>query len=527
MRSFRSIGIAIGVKILNRPYLICLPFFIFFIALTWSVRGNFFFWDTMQLASQHAHFFYDNNNFSTFLLPDSMDSGHPPTFGFYLALVWKIFGKSLIVSHLAMLPFLMGIVWQAWKLGEKVVGEGWALWFLLLLSVCPVVLGQAVLVSPDIVLLFFFLMALNAIFNSDLFDFYDSINSELNSEFNWQLNAAIIGLSLISMRGMMVVLALFIFYLFIKIPLIKALILNKKELKINSKFLIFNSKHPLSIKGIFELFSPFFLGILCAFSFLTYHFIKKGWIGFHPNSPWMPAFERVNIVGFVRNSAILIWRLVDFGHLFLWLICFYGLIKLKKIFPTTRLLIALLIVLLIVLSPTLLIYKGLLAHRYLMPIYVVLILLTTKIISDLKNYKRQLIVAFIALIGLISGNFWIYPQPISTGWDATLAHLPYYELRREMLQFIDSQQIRHEDIGTAFPNQRDFETIDLKKTDPSVSDHFSTYNLSKNRFIFYSNIMNEFSELELIELNTNWYKLKTIKKGQIEVILFEKNKALK
>lgn len=262
--------------------------------------------------------------------------------------------------------------------------------------------------------------------------------------------------------------------------------------------------------------------------------MHKGWIGFHTGSPWSPAFERVDIIGLVKNVAVLIWRLIDFGHLFLWLIIFYGLIKLNKLFPTTRLLMALLITLLIVLTPTLLIYKGLLAHRYLIPVYVVIILLTTKIISDLKNYKRQLLAAFIAFTGLLSGNFWVYPQPISTGWDATLAHLPYYELRRKMLQFIDNQQINYDDIGTAFPNQRDFETTDLKdfkKETPSVfllndkrKNTFSTYDFNKNRFIFYSNLMNDFNDAELIELKTHWHSVKSLKKGQVEVILFEKNR---
>jgi hypothetical protein len=200
-------------------------------------------------------------------------------------------------------------------------------------------------------------------------------------------------------------------------------------------------------------------------------------------------------------------------------------------FPTTRILIVLLMALLLVLTPTLLLYKGLLAHRYLMPIYVVLILLTTKIISDLKNHKRQLVVALVGLLGLASGNFWVYPQPISTGWDATLAHMPYYELRKEMLQFIDNQQIDYADIGSAFPNQRDFETTDLKKTDPSVysssgmkKKHFLTYDLTTNRFVFYSNVMNEFTDADLVELKTNWRPIKSLSKGKVEVILYEKTK---
>ena len=144
------------------------------------------------MASQHAQFFYETS-FSTLLLPDEMDSGHPPTFGFYLAIVWKTFGKSLTNSHLAMLPFLFGIIWQAWRVGARLLGEGWAYLFMLVMCVNPVLASQCVLVSPDLALVFFFLMALNGIFR----------------ENKILLSFAILGLSAVSMRGMMVVAALY------------------------------------------------------------------------------------------------------------------------------------------------------------------------------------------------------------------------------------------------------------------------------------------------------------------------------
>ena len=196
LKSLKSKCLAVAVKILNYPSVLTLPIFALVTWVTWAVRDHFFFWDTVQLASQHAQFFFENN-FSTFLLPDEMDSGHPPTFGFYLAIVWKIMGKSLENSHLGMLPFLFGIIWQAWRVGEKVLGDGWAYLFLLLLMVNPVVASQCVLVSPDVVLIFFFLLALNAIFREKIFF----------------LSFALLGLAAISMRGMMVVAALFLFQL--------------------------------------------------------------------------------------------------------------------------------------------------------------------------------------------------------------------------------------------------------------------------------------------------------------------------
>ena len=77
--------------------------FIIGIALVWAVQHDPFFWDTVQLASKHAHHFYENGLRWT-PLPPEIDSGHPPVFGYYLALAWTCFGKTLPASHCAMPP---------------------------------------------------------------------------------------------------------------------------------------------------------------------------------------------------------------------------------------------------------------------------------------------------------------------------------------------------------------------------------------------------------------------------------------
>src|SRR6056297_2929728 len=81
-----------------------------------------FFWDTVQLGSKHAHWYYENN-YQSFFLPQSIDSGHPPTFGMYIALLWKILGKKLWVSHLSLVPFTALIVFYAWKIGDYFLGN--------------------------------------------------------------------------------------------------------------------------------------------------------------------------------------------------------------------------------------------------------------------------------------------------------------------------------------------------------------------------------------------------------------------
>jgi len=93
----------------------CLPFFLLFTIITIVVKDNGFFWDALLQASKYAQFYYENN-FGQLLVSADLDAGHPPLFGIYLAGIWKIFGQSLVVSHFAMLPFLLGIVWQVYRL---------------------------------------------------------------------------------------------------------------------------------------------------------------------------------------------------------------------------------------------------------------------------------------------------------------------------------------------------------------------------------------------------------------------------
>ena len=100
-----------------------------FTLLVIGVARNPFFWDTIQYASKQGNYFYATN-FQSIIVPGNIDSGHIPSLGIYLALVWKVFGKSLIVSHLAMLPFVWGIVYQSIKLSKQLFSKQ---------PICPIV----------------------------------------------------------------------------------------------------------------------------------------------------------------------------------------------------------------------------------------------------------------------------------------------------------------------------------------------------------------------------------------------------
>ena len=162
------------------------------LALFFLTAGLPFFWDTLQLASRHAHFFYETR-FTSLFLPNDMDSGHIPVFGMYLAMVWQIFGRSLAVSHLAMLPFVAGILLFTRRVVDHFFKSRYNGVIVLFLVADATILAQITLVSPDVWILCFFTMALWAFVRKKRI----------------LLGAASVGLALTSMRGMMIVAAFF------------------------------------------------------------------------------------------------------------------------------------------------------------------------------------------------------------------------------------------------------------------------------------------------------------------------------
>lgn len=451
---------------------------------TFLVRHHVFFWDTVQLGSKHAHFYYENG-FSQLLLPPDTDSGHPPTFGLYLAMMWSLFGKTLPVSHFAMLPFIFGILYFLWGIATEIAGKRNAIFLLLLAMVDPTLAAQCLLVSPDVVLACFFLMGVYAILQTR------SLLKML----------AMLGLAMISMRGMMTVVTLFLF----------EIALHFDNWKTLPKLLL--QKLPFYVPaGLFGL------------AFLGWHYYQTGWIGYHHASPWAPSFAKVDVRGFIKNIAVLVWRLLDFGRVFVWMVILYLLIINKNrplLFKHEKLrtFLILLIMVTLVLTPTMLGYAGLSAHRYLLPIYLSLSLLVFTSVFQLAISKKVQFLSYsLVFIGLLSGNFWIYPDKIAQGWDATLAHLPYYEVRVQMLDYIQTQKIPLDSIGTAFPEIGPLKFRDLSGRVLG----FPEKDLATKAYILYSNVMNDFTDEEIDRLQQHWTPLQTFTRQGVWMTLYIK-----
>ncbi len=470
-----------------------LPFFFFPVVLIYLVQHDPFFWDTVQLASKHAHFFYANG-LQWAALPPLIDSGHPPVFGYYLAAVWTVFGKTLPVSHWAMLPFLLGIVLTLYHLGRR-LGGPWAFWLLPLVLLDPVLAGQMTLVSPDVVLAFFFLLAVEAGL----------------AKRQGLLALAILGLCAISMRGMMTAGALCLWECGVRIA--ECGIWGPRVQKIpHSAFRTPHSLVPHSAFRIPHSAIPYSYlpGFAFAAWFLWWHRQATGWTGYHAASSWAPAFEAVHGLALVKNVLVLGWRWLDFGRIFEWCMLAFLVRKFwrRKInapdstwLPMDKNLLLLLACVILLGSPSAILYHNLSAHRYFLAGFLILHLLVFQCIAKInlaENLKPWLFTALI--LGMATGNLWIYPRGISMDWDSTLAHQPYPRLRAEAVAFLETQKVDFSTIGSAFPNLNTGENLYLNG-DERI---FAELDWERNAYIFASNIYNDLSAADYERLQRDW-----------------------
>lgn len=445
---------------------------------------NSFFWDTVQLASGHANYYF-TTNFTELLLPNDIDSGHIPAFGMYIALLWKLFGKTLPVSHLAMLPFAIGIVWQLYRLCGKFISEKYKGMALLLILADPSLLSQLTLVSPDVALVFFFFMAINAALENK----------------KWLLSISVLLLFMTSMRGMMVSVCILGLDLYCNVN--------------------FKSTRKEIFRSLFKRSLLYLPAMLLFISYNLYHYIQKGWIGYHKDSPWAQCFKPIEDVnGFLFNIGLYGWRMLDFGRIGIWIVFFTLLaVYRKQLFKSKQhVLLALFAVALMVVLPLNMLWaKNLMGHRYFLPCYVTFALFCASLLfSDVVAPRLKYILAATWLVVLISGNFWIYPPKIAQGWDATLAHLPYYNLRAEAIRYIDNEKIDFKEVQTFFPNTATLDRIDLN----SDFRNFENFD-GKSQYVFYSNVFN-IEDAVYDEINLNYKEVKSFECNGIEIVIFKK-----
>ncbi len=445
----------------KKPWLQLLPFFAFFILLFVFSCNLPFFSDKDLLFSKLGYWLPDNH--FCLVLPTELDAGYPPALGYLLALVWELAGKSLFSAHLLMLPFTLGIIWLTRNLVNYFFNGRFVVAAMLLIFADTTFLSQTILFSTDLVMLFFMLLALYAVL------FHKKT----------ALALAITGLIFSHMRGLQLALTIGIFDLFLN----------------------FNNKS----RNLIRIALPYLPALVLFGAWMIFHYYSTGWILHHPASPWMPCYETVNAKGVLRNLLIYVWRLTDLGKLFLWIPVFMGVFWIfrgrMKTDATLKQLFLLLAIMVVVNAPTMLFYKMLNNHRYLLPLYYILAMLSAYLLfaGPLTGRLRKILIV-IVFMGLISGSFWVYPDKIANGWDATLAHLPYHHLRANMMAYIDEKKIPFENIGSEVPNVTPNQFILVNEDERT----FRRASLQRHPYVFYSNIFNMFSDEEIDELKNEW-----------------------
>jgi hypothetical protein len=121
------------------------------------------------------------------------------------------------------------------------------------------------------------------------------------------------------------------------------------------------------------------------------------------------------------------------------------------------------------------------------------------------------------LIVLLSGNFWIYPDRIAQGWDATLAWLAYPNHREIVLQNMQQSGISWEETASVFPNLGPQDEVDLNGEMRAMAD----FTLFPNAgYVFYSNVMNDFTDDQLRAFE-NWPIVSQSGSWPVRVILYK------
>ena len=391
----------------------------------------------------------------------------------YQAAAWKVFGKSLTVSHLSLLPFLWLTLYFSLIIGQLLLGrQFWV--FLIALAICPFYLGHSVLVSPDLILVTGFLMTLYGILKEHKL-------------------AILIGgllLALISVRGQMMLGVLLVYYLLYhwgKLPLQK------------------------NLKASIPLFG---LGLSLA---LLFHLIQSAttdWKGLEA-SPWAASFEYVSLTGWVRQMGVFGWRLLDYGMVVPIMVVLLGIKKLWK--EKHRLLILAVLIglaLVVVLTPRV----GLMNHRYFLPLQIVILLMATQVVSEYRSSWKGMLMAVLIITSLLLGNRLIYPDQVAQGWDSTAAHWPIHLLEGELYSYIKDQGLLPSDIGTAFPyrSARHYSTLG------EAVGGYRQFDMHRDTYILYSNIMNEFSDDDLKILEANYQKIKGVERLGIHLGLYQR-----
>ena len=270
----------------------------------------------------------------------------------------------------------------------------------------------------------------------------------------------------------------------------------------------------------FILLKKYALAVVCVICWTIYHQSKTGWFLF---SPLREDTHEAMVSGSMMFKQFFysVWKLIDFGRIGLWLIfifSFFIYIKNKSI-DNSKTIFALVFIPLLILLFGMIPLGNPIGHKYFIVIFLLLNIAFCFALQQLSDKISNTIFVFCSIL-LISGNFWIYPSKYGNGWDASLKVIPFFELKEKMDDYIASQNISPEDVGTQFP------LIANKTESDLVEDNFQYQNvwagpIYNYNYFLYSNVINTDIPEQFDEAIKTWEPIKTFQAGLVEISLYK------
>jgi len=454
--------------------------------LTLVCWNNGYFWDNIQLTSIEAHWYY-LNDFKTMLVPKHAPeyglsgTGAPPLLPLITALLWKCIGYKLWVSHAFVALWAIILIYNTHHFLKHFFSNQYAGWVLLIVLGEAALLTQYAIASPDFILFTSLVICLRAIFEKK----------------SLLLAFGILFLLNISTRGFFTgAILLFVHLIF-----------------------YFIRKQKFASRSFVKTFLPYVPTWVLMIAYIVYYIVMQGW--FFDNSNFSEAQNSPESLSFViKHLCDFGMRFIENGQLAIWLVAFFAgwkTYKAKKhLSPDLYFLLVFFLLLTGLYLSFVFLTKMPFLTRYFIPhIFLLTILSISKLTEFIPERKTNYILVFILCFEL-TGHLWIYPEKVTTIWDSTLAHLPFYGLRKDCFDYIDRNNYDYRDISAGFclyDNRRFVELGNINKT----------IGRDKNRkYFIYSNLSNVPDDwIDEFHDKAHWIPIRSFEKGFVVITIYK------
>lgn len=379
-----------------------------------------YFWDNIQQVGREGSWIYDNS-LGSLVTRDAdhvVGTGyHVPGVAYVTAAAWTLVGRSLWVSHVLTAFWAAGLTWAVWRLAVRLVPPGWRCLVGLAVMVEPAVLSLMATASPDFWMLAAFALALAAL-----------ADEKYVCAGLWMLS-----MGLCNMRGVMAAVCL---------GLAACLFLWMRK--------------SLSWRKIVALAAP---STVVLGAYYVFYLVEYGW--FMSDSPYAGHYDLPSSGGFIlRHVASLGLRMAEGGRAAVWglalCVVLCGLWRARAVrllrhqaFSLPLLFAALQFGLFLLFC---FISQMPFGGRYFAMTHLALTFCVLSVAVTAASRRVAALCLALVFAAELTGHAWVafYPERLSKSWDTSLAHAPYYGLRREAEEAIDQMGIPRSDIATGF-----------------------------------------------------------------------------